>query len=916
MVSEQKKGPMDLFYSYFHKDEEMRDELETHLALLKRKGTISGWRERRIAAGQEWKGKINERVNSARVILLLVSADFVASDYCRDMELSRALERHQAREAVVIPVILRPCDWHNAPFGKLEALPEDGKPVSRWPTTSEAFLDVARGIREAVENLLHPSTGSPHVSPATTGATAHAPIAHAPSAHTPSVHNLPLAPIGDQLRGRDGELAQMLAETGAAAIPLAIQGPGGVGKTRLAVEFAWRAMREGRHHAALFALAHSTESIMSNLAGMAGTLGLPQAKEHNEALSAKAVLRWLGTNDGWLLVLDDVDDDPAVATVRALLPRLSRGRVLITSRRTDWAAGVRPVNLKPLATDEAARFLLDRAADRRRAPADGADARRLAEILGGLPLALEQAGAYIARRKCALADYLLGWDDDRRRVLKWANPKDNASIAVAVTLERTHAALSPTARALLSLCCFLAPDPIPLSLAEEGERQLATAASLLESNVGQAPPPAAPSSKTSATGAHETIDAGGLPSGARAMRPREALSELARYSTIERQARSFSVHRQVQEAMRLRIPDARRRRWLECVLQWVYDAAPAEAADARTWTLWDALRPHALAIVEEADAAGIPEPTARLMGGLGHYFDAKGRVDRAERWLRRALAFVEKTYGPEDPKVAVPLNDLAQLLRAANRLSEAEPLKRRIAEVLVKDYGEDHPNVATALNNLALLLKDMNRLSEAEPLMRRALAIWEESLGPEHPNVASALSNLAQLLAATNRLSEAEPLMRRALAIEQAFHGPDDPKVAVRLNNLAALYQATNRLPEAEPLMRRVVEILEKAYGKEHPNVATELNNLASLLKATNRLSEAESLYRQALAIDEAASGPDHPSVAIVLVNLGALLRNTGRAAQGKPMVERALRIFSASLGPDHPHTQNTARHLASFEDS
>ena len=148
---------IEVFYSYSQRDEALRDELENHLALLKRQGVIRDWHDRRITAGSEWSGKIDDYLNSAGVILLLVSADFLASDYCYDLEMKRAMERHERGEAVVIPIILRAVDWHSAPFGKLQALPKDGRPVTSWPNRDEAFTDIARGIRKAIEQLANPT---------------------------------------------------------------------------------------------------------------------------------------------------------------------------------------------------------------------------------------------------------------------------------------------------------------------------------------------------------------------------------------------------------------------------------------------------------------------------------------------------------------------------------------------------------------------------------------------------------------------------------------------------------------------------------------------------------------------------------------------------------------------------------------
>jgi hypothetical protein len=142
-----------LFFSYSHVDESLRDQLETHLSSLRRQGLISSWHDRRITAGENFGKAIDSHINTADVILLLVSPDFIASDYCYEREMKRALERHQQREARVIPVILRPCDWHDLSFGKLLATPKDGKPITMWPNIDEAFLDVAKAIKYALKDL-------------------------------------------------------------------------------------------------------------------------------------------------------------------------------------------------------------------------------------------------------------------------------------------------------------------------------------------------------------------------------------------------------------------------------------------------------------------------------------------------------------------------------------------------------------------------------------------------------------------------------------------------------------------------------------------------------------------------------------------------------------------------------------------
>ena len=143
----------ELFYAYSHQDEELRQQLENHLSILRRQGVITDWHDRKIGAGGEWEREIHEHLNSAHIILPLVSSDFVASDYCYDVEMKRAMERHEAGEALVIPIILRPVDWEEVPFGKLQALPRDAMAVTLWENQDEAFTNIARGIKKAVKDL-------------------------------------------------------------------------------------------------------------------------------------------------------------------------------------------------------------------------------------------------------------------------------------------------------------------------------------------------------------------------------------------------------------------------------------------------------------------------------------------------------------------------------------------------------------------------------------------------------------------------------------------------------------------------------------------------------------------------------------------------------------------------------------------
>jgi tetratricopeptide (TPR) repeat protein len=657
--------------------------------------------------------------------------------------------------------------------------------------------------------------------------------------------NLPLVTIGPLFKGREAFLDDLRRRLGArdgraTAIVgrQAIHGLGGVGKTRAAVEYARR--HAGGYTALLFVFAATPAGLQANLANLVGVLGMTAGVTSVDEQLA-AVLRWLDAHPGWLLILDGVDTEEAAREVERLVARLQAGHVLITSRITNWSPAVEPLELDVLVKADAVAFLLERPPHRRRQPDDESEAEKIAGELGGLALALEQAGAYIDKRRLSFAEYLRCWQEKRAELLRWHDERlMQCPASVAVTWETTFAQLAEPERRLLEVLSWLAPEPIPLFV----------------------------------FGAAPLVKA--IPD------PREALAGLAGYSLarFDASGEAVLVHRLVQEITRGRIAAVDRTAALETALRAVNDLAPGEALDVRTWGVWTPLAAHAEAVSRYADEAGLAQPTSRLMDRLASYRQARGQFRAAEPLYRRALAISERSYGPDHPDVATHLNNLALLLGDTNRLGEAEPLYRRALAIDERSYGPDHPTGAIRLNNLAGLLGATNRLGEAEPLFRRALAIAEQSYGPDHPTVATALNNLAGLLGATNRLGEAEPLFRRALAIAEQSYGPDHPDVARDLNNLALLLGATNRPGEAEPLYRRVVAIFEASLGPDHPNVAAALNNLAGLLGATNRLGEAEPLFRRALQIlieFQRRTGHEHPNLRVGGANYLRLLEALGK---------------------------------------
>ena len=701
----------------------------------------------------------------------------------------------------------------------------------------------------------------------------------------PRIFSLPF-PRNKFFTGRDDILKGIHENFNAGERAQALSGMPGVGKTQAALQYAYQYQQDYR--IVLWGNAASRETLVTDFVSMAGLLDLPEKNAQDQSETVKALNRWLGNNDGWLLVLDNADE---LALARDFIPSQETGRVLLTTR----AQNTRPIALRQVVEkmqpQEGALFLLRRLEkikkdEQLESAPEGLrkQAEALSMALDGLPLALDQAAAFIEETPSTLEEYQTLYQSERKELLKRRGKlaEDHPSVTVTFSLAfKKVADANPAAADLLRVCAFLEADSIPEEIFSDGAKEL-----------GEALGSAAESS----------------------LALTDAIGEAARFSLLRRnpEARTLSLHRLAQAVLRDEMDGDTRRVWAERAVRALNGVFPN--VEYSTWPLCGRLIPHAQLLASLIDEYGVDFPeAARLMNRAGYYLNERAQYAEAEPLYQRALDIYQQALGLDHPYTAMSLNNLAELYRVQGRYAEAEPLYQLALDIAEKALGPEHPDTATSLNNLALFYNSQGRHAEAEPLFQRALDIFETALGPGHPNTATFLNNLAELYKAQGRYAEAEPLFRRALNIYEKALGPEHPRTANSLNSLAGLYRAQGRYAEAEPLYQRALDIREKALGHEHPSTANSLNNLAGFYDSQGRYAEAEPLYQRALDIYQKALGPEHPHTATILNNLAELYKAQGRPAEAEPLYRRALGIYEKALGHEHPSTVRVLKNYAAL---
>ncbi|WP_280390469.1 tetratricopeptide repeat protein [Nocardia brasiliensis] len=679
----------------------------------------------------------------------------------------------------------------------------------------------------------------------------------------PGIDNLPLRP--SQFVGRAGELDQLdvvLTDPGQVVVQ-AVHGLGGIGKSTLVAH--WAATRAHGHTPIVWISADTAASVQQGLARFAAALQPVLAQVLEADQLAERALQWLATHRNWLLVLDNVDDHVIVAEV---LARARAGRVVITSRRSSgWRPGTAIVRLGVLEPEESLRLLLGILATA--GPRDSHGAAQLCCELGYLPLAIEQAGAYLAQNPFTTPQTYLRMLTDRpgemhRRAAIGTDPERTIARIWRVTVERITT-IEPRAADLLRALAWYGPDAIPLLLCEH-----IVGLSGLDASVGV----------------------------------------LAAYSMVtpDPATDSVSMHRLVQAVARASDPgDPDRSRdaiqFVNSVAISALDKAlpPGTVDNPQSWSTWRALLPHIDALA--ANTALDTTKIASVLLAAAAFLVYDGQYTRGIEYLQRAIFVREQLLGDDHPDTLSARTALGDAYSADDQFTSAIALHEQNLADTERVVGVDHPDALRIRRCLARAYSRAGRVDDGIAILEQTQTDHERVLGNDHSDTLEARHTLTSAYVTANRIGQAIALGERNLTDVEAAFGRDHPRFLVARHALASAYEAAGRIAEAVTLHERNSSDARRLLGPDHLDSLAIGESLSDAHVSAGRIEDAAARYTQNLDDHVRFLGAGHTRTLRLRRRIADFYGSIGRIEDALPLYEQNLVHIERGAGADHPDT-------------
>ncbi len=878
----------DFFISYTGKDEKWAEWIAETLENNGYSTIIQAWD---FKVGGSFVNDMNEAIKRCKKVMLVLSEKYLKSDYCTAEWQNFFVDDPIGKDALIIPI-------------RIDDVKPEGLLKARTYIDLCGITDAAEAAKILLEKVVNGSTkrkssGFPGTVISFPGEL--------------PFNNLPNRNI--YFTGREKLLESIesaFKQKKGAFLTQAISGLGGIGKTQIAIEYAYR--YAGQYNCIWLINAESKETLFSDLLKFAENRCGVDLQEATPDSIIAAVSTWTTGNSGWLFIFDNAED---YSTIAKYLPKnnAGQGNVLITSRNEFWdKTGSKAIKVDIYSEGEAVQFLHNRT----RIQNDDENAKAMNKILGGLPLALEHAAAYISENDITFTKYIEMFNKYKIRLLEQGLTKDEASIASTWQASIDKIGIE-AARQLLYICSYYAPEKIQLDTFILDNEYLMQ-----------------PLKKVVA----DELELNSI------------IHELRRYSLISKEDRNLSIHRLLQESVRHNAKHCTE--YIECCFNHINKLMKGnnyvvkEGRDAARLLL-----PHALSIFNNIEALdlqlddinilcfnmaysfsefaiytdsvqfynkalaisekvlGVEHPDiATTYNNIAGVYDSQGDYPKALEWYNKALEIREKVLGAEHPDTAITYNNIAFVYSRQGDYPKALEWYNKALEISEKVLGAVHSDTATTCNNIAFVYYSQGDYSKALEWYNKALAIREKVLGAVHPDTATTYNNIAGVYSRQGDYPKALEWYNKDLAISEKVLGAEHPDTATTYNNIAFVYDSQGEYPKALEWYNKDLAISEKVLGADHPATATTYNNIAGVYDSLGDYLKALEWYNKALAIREKVLGAEHPATATTYNNIAFVYYNQGEYPKALEWYKKALAIFELKLGSEHPYTQIVKKNI------
>lgn len=645
-----------------------------------------------------------------------------------------------------------------------------------------------------------------------------------------------------------------------------ITGLGGVGKTQIALEYAYRYAPE--YDLIWWVPSETDESILAAYQEFAERLGLLNKEQSNRDLVIEYVLNWMDTHSKWLFIYDNVDKLPTSAW---WMPKNNRGNVLITTRyRYNYGT---TIDISLFTSEEAISFLTKRTGLK-----EDKYTSLLAAQLGYLPLALEQAAAYIRNNECTYRDYLKLLNEYGLNLLEDveenANYKQPVTIIWNISLDKINL---PSARQLLNMCSFLASENIDVSLFARNKELLPLE---LQQDISDK------------------------------LKFKKVWKELTRYSLLKRQDGDFySMHRLLQKVVRAQVSEDSQ--WFLSVLSLLENTYAFSYKSQNDFLLYT---PHVEALINAVVGKDLNDEIllkiAALCSEAGYGNHCLGNYPKALEWDQYALKIHIKVLGQDHPKTATSYSNLAVVYNSQGNYTRALKLNQNALKIHEKALGKEHLDTATTYKNIAGVYYMQENYDKALEWYQKTLEIREKVLGKNHPKTATTYNKIALVYNRQKNYTQALEWYKKALEIREKILGKNHPDTAGTYNDIAIVYDNIGDYQEALKWNQKALAINENVLGDKHPKTAITYYNIANVYINLHDFSNAQKWNEKALEIREKVLGKNHPDTAYTYKNIAKIYNLQGEYSKALEWYQKVLRIFEKRLGKNHPASINVKRSI------